>query len=135
MSLIADGHSEGPLILIADDEDIMREVLIIMIEENGGRVVEATDGKNALELFEQHQDDIHCVIVDCSMPRMSGFDAYTKMTALNPNLPVLFISGHVLPDDVSTLTHHEGVVFLSKPFHESELIQTLRLLLDQSASL
>lgn len=134
MSLKTDGQEDGPLILIADDEDIMREVLTIMIEENGGRVVEATDGKNALDLFTQFREEIHCVIVDCSMPKMSGFEAYTKMSAMSPELPVLFISGHSLPDNVSGLTHQEGVVFLSKPFHESELIHMLKLLLNQGAS-
>ncbi len=115
----------NPTILIVDDEELMREVSSIMVEEKGGSVITAVDGIDAVDVFAENQDKISAVFMDVSMPRMNGYEAYLEIRKLSPTVPVLIVSGLKMMPEVQKLQASNEIDFLSKPFHEVELIKAL----------
>ncbi|MBN8549535.1 MAG: response regulator [Deltaproteobacteria bacterium] len=117
-----------PTVLIVDDEELMREVTSIMIEENGGKVLTAVDGLDAVEVFAEHKGKIDLIFMDVSMPRMNGYEAFLEIEKIDPNVLVLIVSGLKMTPEVEALQRAGKVDFLSKPFHEIELIKALQKL-------
>jgi CheY-like chemotaxis protein len=118
----------NPTVLVADDEELMREVVSIMIEDNGGTVLEAADGQEAVDVFKANQEKIDCVFLDFSMPHLNGYEAYCEMYKLNASVKALFVSGLNVTSEVQKLVDDKRVGFLNKPFHEHELLQALNRL-------
>lgn len=122
VSMKLDGN---PTVLIVDDEELMREVTSIMIEENGGKVLTAVDGLDAVEVFAENRGKIDCIFMDVSMPRMNGYEAFLEIKKIDPDIPVLVVSGLRMMPEVEELQKSGQIDFLSKPFHEVELIKAL----------
>ncbi len=120
----ADWQGSG-LILLVDDDRAIRIVVGAMLKKLGFSVVLAEDGQDGVEKFCQHQNELVCVLLDLTMPRMDGFEAHSEMHRHNPNIPVLLISGYSqklanLPADA---IHPAGV--LAKPFGVASLRKRL----------
>ncbi len=112
-------------ILIADDERLVRVVTRRILERGGYRVLEACDGDEAIELFDAHQDELSAVVLDLTMPRVSGQEALAVLRARRPELPVLLTSGYsheTLPPD---LMSGPSTAFLQKPFTPSTLLEAI----------
>jgi two-component system, cell cycle sensor histidine kinase and response regulator CckA len=123
------GH---PTVLIADDEELIREVTCIMIQDNGGSALIAGDGIECLKVFQEHLSQIDVVVMDYSMPRKNGYQAYQELLKLKPSIKVLFMSGLKGGHELQALQSNQMVKFLGKPFHEAEFIRCLNELLEQS---
>ena len=121
----------NPKILIVDDEELMREVASIMIEDHGGDVLTAVDGKNAVEVFESNKDSINCVIMDFSMPQLNGYEAIVEIRKISDTVPCIMVSGLAITPEVDTLVQAGELIFMSKPFHEETLIETINGLLGE----
>ncbi|RMG42113.1 MAG: response regulator, partial [Candidatus Dadabacteria bacterium] len=111
----------NPTILVVDDEELMREVTTIMIEENGGESIVAIDGLDAVEKFAENVDEIDCVLMDFSMPQMNGYEAYLEIKKIKPDVGVVMVSGLKMIPEVVELKNKGEIEFISKPFHEVEL--------------
>jgi len=85
-------------ILVVEDEDIVRRVLVRRLRQAGYRVLEAGDGKQALKLNEEHGASIDLVITDVVMPEMNGRDVVAHIHRQNPGVSVLYISGY--PEEI-----------------------------------
>jgi len=85
---------DGVGVLLADDEEDLREVLQEALEGTGYRVFAAADGDEAVALFKQHKDDIGIAVLDVVMPRMGGVKAFEKLRQIEPELPVIFHTGY-----------------------------------------
>ena len=116
-------------ILVVEDEEGIREVVVHTLRECGYTVLEASDAKNALPLGEHYDGRIDLLLTDVVMPGMSGPEVASKVLATRPGLPVLYISGYtgkalanrgVLPSDVNLLI---------KPFSSRLLVEAVRRLL------
>ena len=116
-------------ILLAEDHEGLRELVRESLQSLGYRVLAATDGQEAVEVYRQHTGKIDLLVLDVIMPRMRGPDAYKRIRDLNPTVPVLFCTGYN-PDSaqVETLTSHP---VLQKPYPALELARTVRQILDQ----
>jgi two-component system, cell cycle sensor histidine kinase and response regulator CckA len=119
----------SPTVLVADDEELMLEVMSIMIEENGGKVLSASDGRAAVELFKQKQEEVDLVVLDFSMPKLNGYEACVAIKQLKPAAGVVLVSGLKMTPEVEDLVNKGQVAFLSKPFREAELLAKLNGLL------
>jgi two-component system cell cycle sensor histidine kinase/response regulator CckA len=118
-------HREGPkTVLLADDEPMLRELARTVLEGQGYRVLTAEDGQQALETFQKQWTEIDLVILDLTMPRLSGKDALREMLEIDPEARVLFSSGYFAED----LTEETGSVlgFINKPYHPNELTEKVR---------
>lgn len=81
-------------ILFADDEPDLRMLGVNMLERPGIRVLTATDGREAVQLYEQRQDEIDLIFLDVIMPKMNGCEAMKQIRRINPEARVVVISGH-----------------------------------------
>ena len=118
--------SGGRLVLLADDEEDLREVVAEVLRELlGYEVLEARDGVEALECFHAKGDEIALVLLDAQMPRMGGVEAFQAMKALRPGVKALLCSGYSADFGQSTVQTHGFLGFLKKPFSIEELKRAL----------
>jgi two-component system cell cycle sensor histidine kinase/response regulator CckA len=117
-------------ILAVDDEEIIRSFLREILKKLGYRVMLASDGKEALQIFEEHREEIDAVIIDMIMPQMGGRETFREIKKLNPEVKVLLATGYS-QDGAAQRILEEGVRgFIQKPFDLPELSQKLREILD-----
>jgi len=110
-------------VLVIDDEDLVRDVVARMIEDLGYTAVTAADGPAALDVVASGAVD--AVLVDLTMPRMSGADVVTQLRAQKPDLPIVLCTGY----DRDGRGPIEVDAYLPKPFRLEALEQTLAKLL------
>lgn len=119
-------------LLIAEDEDLMRELVTVALTNLGYNVLAASDGEEALRLFEANAKDVALAILDFVMPKMSGSEAYEKCLAIKPGLKAIFISGYA-PESMrdAGVFQRKGVALVQKPFSPKLLAARVRELLDE----
>ncbi len=115
---------ESPLacrVLLVDDEEEVREASAMGLQMQGLVVVEARNGLEALNLFRDSPQDFHLVVMDLTMPHMDGRTAFREIRKLDPQVPVILISGFdegELPEDFDGQRPN---AFIQKPYRLSEL--------------
>ncbi|HTV19752.1 MAG TPA: ATP-binding protein, partial [Polyangiaceae bacterium] len=109
------------VLLVIDDEELVRSTLCIMLEDAGFRVLSAADGQEGLDTFERHQREIDGVILDVTMPRMDGWQCLRRLRATRDSLPVLMMSGYAEPP--SSPAAEPAPPFLQKPFEPDVLVR------------
>jgi len=116
-------------ILIAEDEQLVRDVLVRAFERAGYHVIAAANGSEAIELCREH-DQIDLALLDIVMPDLSGPQVNDHLQKVRPGLPTLFASGY---SDTTRLTHRvpETAIVFAKPFRIEEVLAKVRELLDQ----
>jgi PAS domain S-box-containing protein len=120
-------------ILLADDEPMIRNLGRTILERYGYRVLLADDGVEAVEKYELHRASIRLVILDLTMPRLSGHDALQHLLQLDPDVRVLLTSGYSA-EHLDQTYHADIAGFISKPFRPEQLARTVREVLDQMKS-
>jgi len=115
-------------VLVVEDEEGVREVVGRMLERLGFQVITAEDGIDALERLEDHNDSVAAVLLDLSMPRMSGHEALQQIRERRPEVPVVLMSGYTEHEVASKLLDGDSgaVGFLQKPFLPEDLSSVLR---------
>jgi len=121
-------------ILLAEDHEGLRELAQEMLEALGYRVVLATNGTEAVELFKTNSDQIDLVILDVVMPGLSGPDAYSEMSAIWPNLGVIFATGYTAESASLTSMVGKGATVLQKPYSAKSLSRAIRSALESKNS-
>ena len=119
----------GQTVLVCDDEPMLREIVSSLLKDAGFKVVEATNGVEAVQRFLEHQEEINGVVTDIMMPLKSGDRAVAEMLRVVPRLPIVFMSG--LTEEAAILEALEvapqvGGRLLKKPFTDYELYAALR---------
>jgi len=121
-------------ILIADDESYILESITEVLKDNGYIVYSAADGKEALEIFHEHQDHIQLAILDMSMPGLTGIQVAKEIRKLTPNFPIIFNSGYDKNEMPDEMIDCKCCLKLQKPVEMGLLIQSVCELLDVSLS-
>jgi two-component system cell cycle sensor histidine kinase/response regulator CckA len=127
-------HTTRPLpasgtILVVDDEETLRAVASQMVEALGLRVLNATDGREAVQVYGQHASEIVGILMDLTMPHMDGEEAFRELRRINPNVRVLLMSGYNEQDAIARFVGKGLAGFIQKPFNLEELQERLRALL------
>jgi PAS domain S-box-containing protein len=115
------------LVLIIDDEESVRSLAARIVERAGGRVLQAADGETGLELVRAHGEALGCVLLDLSMPRLSGEQVLPAIRELRPALPVVVMSGYDTEELRARFAAAAPVAFLQKPFRPQELYEAVEL--------
>lgn len=120
-------------ILVAEDHDGLREAAKEMLELLGYHVLLAATGEQAVEIFAAEHRSIDLVVLDLVMPGMSGLEAFQKMSAVKPGLPVVFTTGYATEADRVGSARQREFPILQKPYGSKEFGQKIRSVLDATS--
>ncbi len=120
------GRPTNPVILLADDNDLVRTVSREILEKSGFAVVEAVDGLDAVEKFREMETAPDLLLFDIVMPRMNGMEAFQKIHEKRPELPVLFMSGYQEKIDPVRGLPDGAVEIVGKPVSPNDLVRKIR---------
>jgi len=117
-------------ILLAEDEDIIREMAQMALESEGYKVIAAPDGAAALARYRRDWPTIALVIADMVMPHMSGPELLAKIKEINPDARVIVSSGHSQELEGQRMLQHGCLAYLQKPYNTNALLSIVRQVLD-----
>jgi len=117
------------LILVIDDEPIMRKIAVRVLEKAGYTVISAEDGEKGVELFRQHHQELKMVLLDMQMPKKSGKETYLEMKVINPSAKVLLASGSRKDERVEEILRLGVQDFIEKPYTFGQLARVVRKVL------
>jgi len=115
---------DKPVVLIADDEVVVRNFMAACLDRMGCEVLSAAHGLEALELSRQYPGHIDLVITDISMPRMTGPELCAHLSKERPATRAMLVTGQDAERDAAT-----GIPLMRKPFTPTQLIAEVRRLL------
>jgi two-component system cell cycle sensor histidine kinase/response regulator CckA len=119
------------LILLVEDEEILRELVKNSLEEKGYRVIEAGDGAEAVEKYKTHKNDVAVVLCDMGLPKIGGWDAFQMMRQVNPNVNMIFASGYLDPALKAEIIKDGAKDFVQKPYEPDVIIKLIREIIDR----
>jgi PAS domain S-box-containing protein len=124
----AEGGNE--IILVAEDDEMTRELLTSTLSSFGYTVLQATDGDEAVQLFREHQNEIKLLLMDITMPNKSGAKAYEDILKIDPKMKAIFMTGY--PVDMYKNDHlkYDGCELIKKPIFIIDLTRRIREMLD-----
>jgi signal transduction histidine kinase/CheY-like chemotaxis protein len=117
-------------VLLAEDEEIIREMAQLELEAKGYRVLTAADGAAAVARYRENADKIDLVVIDMAMPRLSGPEVFEALKKINPNVRVVVSSGYSQEQEGQRMLQHGCLGFLQKPYNGGQLCRTVRSILD-----
>ena len=117
-------------VLVAEDEDGVRELLRKILTEHGYTVLEARHGRDALMVSERYERPIHLLVTDVVMPEIGGGELARKLSERRPGLRVLFVSGYTNDEVLRRGIPGAGTAFVQKPFTPESLLRRVRDMLD-----
>jgi len=129
---VSDAPRGTETILLAEDEQDVREVAREFLESGGYTVLEAKDGTEAVGLVEKHQGDIDLLITDMVMPGITGQELALRLREIRPNLRMLYMSGYSDGAALNSALSDSSVRLLTKPFSRSALLRAVKELLKRS---
>jgi len=119
-------------ILLAEDDAVVRELSRTVLSEFGYTVIEAANGEEALQKFQEHRDQIRLLLFDIVMPKKSGKEAYQEIRDSGAEVKVIFLSGYPADMIGNTGLLEDGSPLIMKPVHPQELLRTIRSELDRT---
>jgi PAS domain S-box-containing protein len=131
---------EGPVvggtetILLAEDDEKVRELTRGILEEAGYTVLAVADGEEALRVFEQHAGEIDLALLDVVMPRLGGRAVLERIRESHPEVAVLFASGYSANAIHTNFVLDEELALIQKPFQRDDLLRRVRGVLDEYAA-
>jgi two-component system, cell cycle sensor histidine kinase and response regulator CckA len=120
-------------VLIADDDASIRLLLETALNQHGFTVWAASDGKEALDLYEHHRRDIALVLLDVRMPVLDGPQTAAVLRRLEPGLTLCFMSGHSGDYSLEQLLKLGAACIFEKPFSMTEAVETIEYLTQHTA--
>lgn len=117
-------------LLVVDDEAPIRKIAVELLQDVGYRVTTRSSGEEALQYYQAAQDQVDLVILDLGMPGMGGHKCLRRLLALNPDIKVLIASGYSANGKVKDTLGQGAADFIAKPFRRSDLLQSVRSVLD-----
>ena len=125
---------DNKTVMIVDDEPEIRKLVGAMVAQFGYHVLTADSGEHAVTLFRKHHQPVELLITDVVAPGMSGPMLADRLTALQPDLKVLYISGYDNTHVVKKYVVEKGHALLSKPFTLDMLREKMNALLQPVAA-
>jgi two-component system cell cycle sensor histidine kinase/response regulator CckA len=113
------------LVLVIDDDHMVRRVVASALGALGYRTIEASSGDEGIEIYRGLHDEVRAVVLDMMMPGMSGRTIYLALRDIDRNVAVLLMSGHTMNEDIQELLDLGVRSFLSKPYSIGTLARTM----------
>jgi signal transduction histidine kinase len=122
----------GTTVLVVEDNDLVREVLVVGLTTDGATVIAASQPEEALKILAEHSETIHVLITDMVMPGMSGRELADKVRAERPGMRIVFMSGYAADDVLREGVLEDQVEFIQKPFTPDHLTERLMRVLGRN---
>ena len=113
-------------ILLVDDDAAVREAIIDILELEGIHVIGAANGEEGIKRYEQNQDKVRLILLDMSMPGLSGTETFRQLCAVDQEVKIILSSGFGEKQIASKLQSNNLVGFLPKPYDSNHLIEIVR---------
>lgn len=120
------------LMLVVDDEPMVRVLAKRILEKFGFQVMTAEDGRQAIEIFQPHAAEFVAVLLDVTMPNLDGTQVFRRLRQLRPDLKVILSSGYDERQATRHIARDELAGFLPKPYMPMDLIDRVRDALESS---
>ena len=117
--------------MLVEDEEMLRELGIMMLESDGYRVIAAKDGIEAVEMFEIHADEIGLVVCDLGLPRLGGRDVFLRMKEIKPSVRAIVASGYLEPALRSEILRAGVLDTVQKPYDFREMMEKIRSIIGE----
>jgi len=116
----------GKTILIVDDEDIIREFMKAILVEENARVLEASNGTEAINIFKKYRKEIDLIILDIIMPGIKGDEVVRVIKEIHPEAKIIVSSGYMDEERRNKLKDYGIEIFLDKPFRNIDVIDKIK---------
>ena len=118
-------------VLVAEDDEPVRELIKEVLSSHGYEVIEAGDGEEAVSRFKENKDNIQLLILDVIMPKKNGKEAYNEIKEIKPDVKTIFTSGYNVDIINKKGILDEGLEFILKPISPDGLLKKVRDVLDE----
>jgi PAS domain S-box-containing protein len=122
-------HGHGETVLLVEDQEVLRRSMVELLTMWNYRVIEAANGRNALQVLDDTEEDIALVLTDAVMPIMGGIGLLKEIRRRGLATPVVLVTGHPLNEELEGLRNLGMSAWLTKPVNMAQLAQTLALAL------
>jgi CheY-like chemotaxis protein len=122
---VPSGSATG-LVLVVDDEEAVREVIVAVLEAAGIAWILCADGDTAVRLFKERSEEIRLVLLDLSMPGLSSEATFEELRRIRPGVPVLLSSGYAEAEATSRFVGRGLAGFIQKPYRPEALVAAVR---------
>lgn len=112
-------------VLVVDDNTTNQMIAKLLLEQSGFDVLLAGDGKESIEVYTQHQNEIGLILMDLHMPVMNGYDAADEIRTINPNIPMVAMTAEVIPGVKEKCEAHGIHHYISKPFDPEQFVNQI----------
>jgi len=113
-------------ILLAEDEEMVARATTMLLTQNGYKVLRCANGSEAVDLYRERKEEIQLVLLDLRMPVMTGAEAFIELKRLDPEVPVILMSGNLSLPEFSDLKEQGLRAVLQKPCSGAELATAIR---------
>jgi|SRR5208283_1268261 len=117
-----------PGVLVIDDDHLVRVMVQLGLERNGFDAWLASNGREAIDLYRAHREDIAVVLLDIRMPGLDGIETLEALRELNPDVQACFMTGNAGAYKPEELREQGAAEIIAKPFHLADLANILRVL-------
>ncbi len=118
------------MVLVVDDDPIVRRALALAMSSIGYHVAEAQSGTDAVEIYREHKSELRVVLLDMVMPTMNGRATYLALREIDPDVRVILMSGYTLNEEVQEILDLGVKAFVSKPYSIETLARALAQVLE-----
>ncbi len=118
-------------ILLAEDDDSVRSLAVLVLQQAGYTVLPASDGIEAVKKFNENRKSIDLLILDVVMPNLGGYEVLKKVLEKSPGTPALFCSGYSENSIHNKFVLKEGIRLIEKPYTSRQLLEAVRKTLDK----
>jgi PAS domain S-box-containing protein len=118
--------SPAATVLLVEDEESLRSAISTMLRRSGYRVIEAGDGRTAVDLFRAREAEIDVVLLDLTLPRVSGREVFNELRGIRPGVRVILTTAYSRDNAMTALGPHQPWLFIRKPYEFRELTRLLQ---------
>jgi len=127
-------HENPHCVLLVEDNETNQLIAKSLLQQEGIDTISASDGKEALELYQQYRDDIDLILLDLHMPVMNGYEVAREIRKISSDIPIVAMTADVI-SGVREKCEQNGIYhYISKPFNPDFFIQTIKYLLIKKVS-
>jgi two-component system cell cycle sensor histidine kinase/response regulator CckA len=124
--VVQEAHMLQQLILVIDDEEPVRSAVTDILDLEGLAVLSAPDGQTGLDLYRARQADIVLIILDLSMPGLTGEETFQELRQINPQVRIMLSSGYSHDEVAARFAGQREVAFIQKPYDAMQLVTEVK---------